>query len=509
MDRRAHGRVRDFFGRLYVRTGFRGPVVTLLSGGALSLVLTYGAQLVLTRLYTPEAFGVSDYFVMMVTVLLALVSLRYEDAVMVPESEEEASRIVLFAMGLALAASLPLLAFALWSEPITRFLGIPELAPWFWLIPVALLITKASRLLEVWHGRQKKFRRITGAQVAAAGSMGAGRIGAAVALPGLGAGGLIGGFIVGQAASAAVLAPSAVRVNISKPAAGTTSLLAIARRYRRFAAYSAPAAALNAAFARLPTLMLPLFFPTAIVGFYGRAFVALAVPLGLIGNAVAQVFFVHAGEARRAGTIRSLTTQVHARLVMIGLMPSAAVMVAGPDLFAVVFGEPWRFSGTFMPYVAPWMFLTAVSAPLTRIFDVLERQGTDLASSVGMFALQAVALIAGGITGDLVLTLLLLGIAGAVARALHIVLILRYADVPLQEMLRPYARYGAYTFPPLLLIAVATLWGTPVMTLLVTGLGVSGYYLVIAVREGILPTERGGGGNQNDLPAKFDAEALD
>src|SRR5690606_7728230 len=126
--------------------------------------------------------------------------------------------------------------------------------------------------------------------------------------------------------------------------------------YRRFAIYSTPAAVLNGVFSRLPTVLLPLFFSWSVVGYYGRAFVALAVPLGLIGNAVAQVFFVHAGEARRAGGLSGLTAQVHARLVMLGIAPTLAVMIAGPDLFAVLFGELWRDSGEYLRYVAPWMF---------------------------------------------------------------------------------------------------------------------------------------------------------
>ena len=64
------------------------------------------------------------------------------------------------------------------------------------------------------------------------------------------------------------------------------------------------------------------------------------------------------------------------------------------------------------------MLLAAIASPLTRVFDVLERQRTDLACSVGMIVLQTAALVVGGRTGDVFFTLLLLGIAGVVARML-------------------------------------------------------------------------------------------
>ena len=257
-------------------------------------------------------------------------------------------------------------------------------------------------------------------------------------------------------------------------------------RYRRFAFFSTPAAVLNAAFARLPTILLPLFFSWTVVGYYGRAFVALAVPLGLFGSAVAQVFFVHAGEAMRTGSIARITGQVHDRLVMLGLLPTAAVMIAGPDLFEVLFGANWRPSGEYLRYVAPWLFLASVAAPLTRVFDVLERQRADLFTSIGMFVLQGAAIVIGGRTGSLELTLLLMGATGLVARAGHIAVMLLLSRVPAREVLSPYLRYTGLGVLPALVIGAAAYLASPVLTLVVTVIAVCGYYAFIGLKGGML-----------------------
>ena len=382
---------------------------------------------------------------------------------------------------------------ALWPRAVAGALGVPELAPWLWLLPIALLLTKASRLTEVWLTRMKRFRRVSGGQLAASGGTASFRISAGVASAAPGAGGLIGGFVIGQVASLALLLPAALKgrdgSGEAAPGPETTApnLLSAARRYRRYALYSAPAAALNAAFTRLPIILLPLFFSWSVVGYFGRAFVALAVPLGLIGNAIAQVFFVHAGEAMRAGTLGGLTARVHGRLVMLGLLPTAAVIVAGPDLFEVTFGAPWRTSGEYVQLVAPWMFMAAVASPLTRTFDVLERQRVDLFTSIGMFIVQASAIVVGGMTGDVMLTLILLGTSGFLARAAHVATMLHLAGVSPAEAVRPYYHYARFALLPLLAIAVTARWAAPWATLIVTAVSGIAFYSFVAHRERLLP----------------------
>lgn len=464
-------------------------MITLLSGSGFALAITYLSQLVLARLYPPDAFGVSDYFVMAVTVLLSLASLRYEDAVMTPESDAEARRILWLAMLLTTVIAAIMAVAALMPRTVSSALGVPELAPWLWLLAPTLVFTKAARLLEVWLSRERRFRRMSGGQISSAGATAAFRIGAGIGPTAGGAGGLIGGFLAGQLAALAFMLPGRQKKSnreVSHQEAHAPGFTAIANRYRRFALFSTPAAVLNAAFARLPTILLPLFFSWTVVGYYGRAFVALAVPLGLFGSAVAQVFFVHAGEAMRTGSIARITSQVHDRLVMLGLLPTAAVMIAGPDLFEVLFGANWRPSGDYLRYVAPWLFLAAVAAPLTRVFDVLERQRADLLTSIGMFVLQGTAIVIGGRSGSLELTLLLMGATGLLARAAHIGVMLLLSRVPGREVLAPYLRYAGIGVAPLLLIGVAAYFASPFVTLVVTVIALAGYYAFIGLKGGML-----------------------
>ena len=472
--------LRNRIGQLYSREGFRGPVMTLLSGTAVTFVISYLALPVLTRLFTTQAFGISDYFVTIVTVLMAFAALRYEDAVMLPESDEKA-RTVLWLAGIPTIGIAIMVAVAsLWSREITSLLRAPEeITPWLWLVAPVLLLIRFGKLAEAWFTRMRAFRTITGAEATNKIAIISSRIGLGAATS-LGAGGLIGGFIAGQALGAACFGAALLRRTSTLAAwrPSMSELRSVARRYRRFPLYATPNSVLNSVLGRLPVLLLPIYFGWEVTGLYGRAFAVLAIPLSLIGTAVAQVFFVDGAAAHRENRLAGFTENVHARLVMIGMFPCMLLMAAGPELFAFVFGADWRAAGAYEQYLACWFFLSAVASPLTRLFDILELQRAELGISIGSFLLLAAALFWGGSTGNVLLTMGLMAGAGAFARISQIAAMLKFAGVSLRRAGNAYIRYALIALPPVACVwlgrAVWPVWGVA-LTAIMAGTAYLGF----------------------------------
>ncbi len=461
-------RWRHRLSRLFSPQGFRGPVLTLLSGTTVVLALAYLAQPLLTRLYTPAAFGLSDYFVALTAVLASFASLRYEDALMLPEDDEEAGGVFWLALAV-LCVFVGLIGVAMiWRREIAALTGLPALAPWLLLVPPTLLAMRTARIFEAWLIRARRFRNVTAGQVSNALVTVSGRVGAGLPPVDAGVGGLIGGFFAGHAASMLVLGRFVLGqgARVLAGAFRWSQIRRAARRYRRFPLFSTPSTLLATLVGRLPVLLLPLFFDAAVLGLFGRAFAVLGVPLSLIGGAIAQVFFVHAAEAHRDDRLPEVTRTVHRRLVMLGLFPTLALLVAGPDVFEVVFGAAWREAGRFVQYIGPWLFLASVASPLTRLFDVLERQRLDFLTSLLMFVALAAAMLVGGRTGEVTTTLLLVGVAGAAVRVVHLAVLLRLAGVSYGAALPAYGRYLVFSLPGLLLLGGALLLHRPWLTTL-------------------------------------------
>jgi O-antigen/teichoic acid export membrane protein len=150
----------------------------------------------------------------------------------------------------------------------------------------------------------------------------------------------------------------------------------------------------------------------------------------MVTAAVGQVFFVRAAEAHRRGALGPLTRQMHARLAALASYPILAAAVAGPALFGLVFGAEWSDAGLYARLLAPWLLLSAVAPPLGRVFDVTERQRTDLAFSAIQAVGLATALAIASTGDDPVRAVALAGAAGAVLRAVQLGWLLRTAGAP-------------------------------------------------------------------------------
>ena len=485
-------RFRSLFPHFKGRTGFSRSVLTLLTGASSSLFIAYLAQPVLTRLYSPEAFGLFDAFAALVGLIVPFASLRYEDAVMLPEDEDEATGVI--ALSLVIAILVTLLSIGVYLAGVLTgiWTGNARLTPWLVWVPAVLLSARLAKLGEQWLARRKKFSSISKGQFLQSGVTASTRItmglGALQATPmGLIAG-YLGGYIAGALWYGYALATSSLGLGARflRPAA----LLAIAKRYRRFPLFSMPSALLNTLLSRLPVLLLLYFFNAEVVGYFGRAFAIFAIPLSVLGSAFAQVFFVEGAAVRHTEAFSRLTLDVHRRLVMLGLFPALALIVAGPQAIGVILGKNWIMAGEYLRWIAPWLFLAGVASPLTRVFDVLEKQRSDLKASLLMFVIQTTLMIIGGLTGNIATALVLLGIGGVAARWLHIYIIMRLANASINTALKHYWMAGVRCLPVLFgLYAVSLLsldWLTT-LTLIVGGAGLLFWQLV--VEEDTSPNE--------------------
>src|SRR5690625_6515849 len=75
----------------------------------------------------------------------------------------------------------------------------------------------------------------------------------------------------------------------------------------------------------------------------------------------------------------------------------------------------------------------------------------SLMTSVFTFILLTSTIVLAGRTGDIMLTLLLTGVAGSLSRVVQLSASLRVAGVRLGAALRPYIRYALYSIPGIVL----------------------------------------------------------
>lgn len=132
------------FLRVLPKGGFARGVSVLAGGTAGAQILLLLAAPLLTRLYTPEDYGLLAVHGSLLAIIGVVASLRYELAIPLPEENQEAANVVVLCLLLLVVTSLltAVLVF-FFADPIASLLGVPKLATYFWLLPVGGLIIGA------------------------------------------------------------------------------------------------------------------------------------------------------------------------------------------------------------------------------------------------------------------------------------------------------------------------------------------------------------------------------
>ena len=82
------------------RSSFASDVLKLAGGTAIAQILSILASPIITRMYGPEAFGLSALFASITGIVAVVACLRYELAIMLPEKDEDAANLL--ALGLTM-----------------------------------------------------------------------------------------------------------------------------------------------------------------------------------------------------------------------------------------------------------------------------------------------------------------------------------------------------------------------------------------------------------------------
>ncbi|RTR05033.1 lipopolysaccharide biosynthesis protein [Halomonas nitroreducens] len=366
--------------RLLPTNAFARGVGVLVGGTAGAQLLMLLAAPVLTRLYGPDDFGLLAVFTACLALFTVVAAGRYELAIPLPEADHEAACLALLGMVcVLLTAGLALLAVLLWSAPLAALLGAPGLVDYLWLLPVGVAFVGSYQVFNKWAVRTQRFSHVARTRIWQA----LGTLGIQVGASGLGPVALLGGQAVGQGVGTTGLTLAALR----HPAFRRVSLAGMARqawRHRRFPLYSTWTGLFNTGSLQLAPIVLVALFGAPVAGLYALTLRILTMPVSLVGNAIGSVFLAHAAQARRDGELAGLVGGLHRKLAILGIPPLVALMVVGPELFAVLFGEQWRKAGLYAQWMLPWIYIQFQWSPLSMLASVLELQRDALVAQLGM-----------------------------------------------------------------------------------------------------------------------------
>ncbi len=367
--------------KLKPKSEFSRNVLTLMTGTTIAQAIPIAISPVLTRIYTPEDFGMFALYMSVASIISVIATGRYEMAIMLPKEDEDAVNIVALSIIISFFVSFISLAIVFFfNAQITILLGNPEISNWLYFIPITVLLTGFYQSFNYWSNRKKQYKRLATNRVMRSGTTAV--VNMSMGFGGFGSSGLILGGVLGQGVATSALGRMVWREdkglleNISK-----LKMFAMMRKYKKLPMFNLPNAVIDGFRLSGISILIAKFFTTATLGQFALAWKIVQTPMSLIGSSLSQVFFQKISSANKSD-LNSLVKIFIIKASLIALPIFLIIYFFAVDIFIFIFGENWKLAGEIASVMTPWLFLNFITSPISTLFIVLNRQDTILIFSI-------------------------------------------------------------------------------------------------------------------------------
>lgn len=354
---------------------FLGNVVTILSQFVFAPLIT--------RYYSPEAYGTFSAFFAVGLSLSTLLTMRYEQALLLEENPEGRDRIAAILVTFAFFFTGLLMGIMLIDVNFfSGLIGAAGSSYWILLFPLLVFLNVFFNVTGVEITIAKKFRDafMWGSPTLISSK-----------LINLGYGhaffGHFSGLLLGDIFIRIVYIAFRLGISLKKKLARyfmfslgqLRQSVILLVKYKRFPLYDLPALYLNLIVGQSHIYFLTVLKQQTILGWVGISFSLLDAPLRLISYSVSPVLMQRAAVMRhQMPEFRKLLIRVVSGIYLVALVPSAILFFWGEEIFSLVFGSQWAMSGLIVSsFIFFYMFRFEYDI-LDNIMSVLGLQKSKL-----------------------------------------------------------------------------------------------------------------------------------
>lgn len=366
-----HSLLRERWSNLRATSPVLAAVMTLISGMLGAQVIAFVLQIFIARVYSDVDKGLFGIYGSITGFVVTFAAMRFDLTIVLPD-EDRVARVLWRLSRRCVVVS----AFA---TSAACFVGARLLRDSYHQSDVLMWCLMASGVTvfllaqiavdQYWLIRKERFGRLAQNQVIQTMAITCGQLLFGLLLHG-GLPAIMLGTIAGQGITLALLEhaiPEAHQRDDDAP-----RMRGVMRRYWRMPLVNGPNAIVDAV--RLNGINLAIgAMSVAALGQFQQAWYVMQVPVGLITGSISQVFLKKLADTPPGG-MSSLVRRVLVRAFLAALIPFTVLYACAPWLFPFVFGERWTDSGLYARALAPWLFMTVLTSPISNLFVVAERQ---------------------------------------------------------------------------------------------------------------------------------------
>lgn len=411
-------------GRLKPKSEFSRNVLTLMTGTTLAQALPIAISPLLTRLYSPQDFGIFALFMSLASILSLIATGRYELAIMLPKKDNDAFNLMALSFFITIAVSFfSFLIVFFFNHSLTQLLGDESISKWLYWIPLSVLLTGIYQIFNYWLSRKKEYKKVAISRVTQTGTTATSNL--AMGTGTFGSSGLILGSLIGQGLAAYTLAkPFQLHKEVFLQEIQKLKMIALMKKYKKLPIYNLPNALLDGVRLSGISILIAKLFATSTLGQFSLAWKMVQTPMALLGGSLSQVFFQKVSSCPKEelyATVKKFILKSSFIAAPIFLF----IYFFSVDIFTFVFGKNWSMAGEAASIMAPWLFLNFITSALSTLFITLNKQEILLLFSVLYMAIPLSILFLLSASGFLA-TLQIVTLCMSLLLLLFIVLVLYF-----------------------------------------------------------------------------------
>lgn len=394
----------------------------VMSGTAIAQIISFSLTPVISRLFSPQDFGVFGSFNSFMLIATAVVTLQYSQAVMLPKKDEDAINV--FAVSVVSTVLITLLSFVfvlIFSDWLLRVLKTEHTYWLIWFLPLGILVQGINQSFQAWCIRKKSFNITAVSHILRSTSMGVMQI--AMGFFNYGGGGLIASAISADGVASVNMIGQTLKKDmiLIKKYLCRRKIFKLAVEYRDFPIFSSTQNIMNALSNGLPVLLFSHFYGIGIAGAYAFGMRIIHAPMSLALVALRQVLFQKICETYNRGfEIYPLFAKTTFALFAISLIPSVILILFAPQVFTLVFGDQWLKAGEYVRWLVLWMLVSFANVPSILFARVLRKQKQLFFYELIQLVIRILCLTMGGLFLSPQMTIILFSMVGMLLNSILI-----------------------------------------------------------------------------------------
>lgn len=367
----------------------------LIVGGAGAQLLLLFFMPVISRLYSPDDFGVLASLSSVAAILLVICSLRFEVAIPTIKNQRLTYDLykisILTTIGfsvLTLLGVILLLQLDFFHDYLNRFDG------YIWVIPSLILIAGIFKVFFYLNLRDERYSLLSKVRFLQSFSS----IIIQLTLYKFGVVGLILGFVGSQAAGLLSL-----KKNINEgfnPFPSKLRIFAVIKKFKTFPLFSTFSALLSSLGQNLPVIIIGYFYGVSAAGLYFMAFRLVSSPVSIVNNAISNVFLTR-GAKLKAGRLKGYAVKAFFVLFIISTPFFILLYLFAFPVITFVLGEQWGLSGNIISEISLVLLSQFIVRPLINVFVINKREDLNLITQLLLFVVRIFSLVAFSLSNEI------------------------------------------------------------------------------------------------------------